>query len=101
MATTVTTEDSMFVCVDPMGTRLEPKETESAGVVEGRRDNGYFTTHRREVAEELRQRYPHMLVTETARQTGGRAARAVTWTVPEFAWKKAKAKEATDGGEHS
>jgi hypothetical protein len=64
-----------YTIVDPMGTRHDPKVTESAGVVVGRPDNGYFTTHRPEVAQEIQERYPHMLVTPHETSHAGRATR--------------------------
>lgn len=75
-----------FTCVDPMGTRNEPKETESAGVITGG-VAGYFTTHREEVAQELQERYPHMLVTRHETSHGGRATRRI-WTMPELPYKR-------------
>jgi hypothetical protein len=71
-----------FTIVDPMGTRHDPKVTESAGVVVGRPDNGYFTTHREEVAQEIQERYPHMLVTRHETSHAGRPTRTITMTVP-------------------
>lgn len=66
---------TMFTCVDPSGLRHEPKVTESAGVITGAADNGYFTTSRPEVARELQERYPHMLVTEHEKHHNNRATR--------------------------
>lgn len=77
-----------WTIVDPMGTRYEPKVTESAGVIAATDEAGYFTTHRREVAQELQERYPHMLVTEHEAPTGAQRTRTVTWTVPELPWKR-------------
>ena len=77
-----------WTVVDPMGTRHDPKVTESAGVVVGRPDNGYFTTHREEVAKEIQERYPHMLVTRHETSHGGRPTRSVMFVMPELPWKK-------------
>jgi hypothetical protein len=71
-----------YTIVDPSGMRHDPKVTEAAGVVVGRPDNGYFTTHRPEVAQEIQQRYPWMLCTEHETSHAGRATRTVTMTVP-------------------
>lgn len=76
-----------FTCVDPMGTRFEPKETETAGTVVGG-VSGYFTTHKEEVAAELQEKYPHMLVTRHETSHAGKATRAIMWTVPEMPWKR-------------
>ena len=76
-----------WTVVDPMGTRHDPKVTESAGVVVGRPDNGYFTTHREEVAKELAERFPHMLITRHEKSHGNLATRAITFTVPRLPWK--------------
>jgi hypothetical protein len=81
MATTNDTPTT-YTIVDPSGMRHDPKVTESAGVVVGRPDNGYFTTHRPEVAQEIQERYPHMLVTPHETSHAGRATRTVTMTVP-------------------
>lgn len=69
-----------WTCVDPLQ-RYAPKATESAGVIARTDDAGYFTTHNSEVAKELQERYPHMLVTEHEESTGGAALRTVNFTV--------------------
>ena len=70
----VTDTPTRWTIVDPLQ-RYEPKETESAGVIARTDDAGYFTTHRKEVADELKTRYPWMLVTEHEEPTGGRGLR--------------------------
>jgi hypothetical protein len=73
---------TQWTCVDPSGLRHEPKFTETAGVVMGTADNGYFTTSRPEVAAELKEKYPHMLVTKHEAYAGDKARRTVNFTVP-------------------
>ena len=75
-----------WTCVDTSGMRHDPKVTESAGVVVGRPDNGYFTTHREEVAKEIQERYPHMLVTRHETSHGGRRTRSTLITMPRVPW---------------
>lgn len=70
-----------WTIVDPMGTRYDPKETETAGVIARTDEAGYFTTHRPEVAQEIAARYPDMLVTEHEELTGGAALRTVNFTI--------------------
>lgn len=87
MAVTVDTPTT-YTCVDPTGLRHEPKETESAGVIRGRADNGYFTTTRADVAQELQERYPQMLITTHETLHGGKRTRSVMFVMPDLPWKK-------------
>jgi hypothetical protein len=87
-------EESSFTCVDPLRPN-DPIETESAGTIVGASDNGYFSTKRKEVAQELKQRRPWMRVTEHEPLTGGRATRQV-WQIPEMPWKEHRDERPTD-----
>ena len=80
--------NEIFTCVDTSGTRYEPKPTESAGVIEGG-TAGYFTTTRREVVQELEERYPAILVTRHEKAMGGKASRKL-WVMPALPWKGEK-----------
>jgi hypothetical protein len=73
---------TQYTCVDPTGLRHQPKFTETAGVVMGTADNGYFTTSKPEVAAELQEKYPQMLVTKHEAYAGDKARRTVNFTVP-------------------
>ena len=75
---------TQYTCVDTSGLRHEPKFTETAGVIVGAQDNGYFTTSRPEVAAELQEKYPHMLVTKHEAYAGNKARRTINWTVPDL-----------------
>jgi hypothetical protein len=71
-----------WTCVDySLHDRYTPKETESAGLINRTDDAGYFTTHNPEVAKELKERYPMMLVQEHEEPTGGQALRTVNFTI--------------------
>ena len=74
--------DVTYTCIDTLQPDA-PKVTESAGVITGDAA-GYFTTSRPEVAQELKAKYPHMIVTPHEQQTNGRATRAISWTVPDL-----------------
>jgi hypothetical protein len=73
---------TQWTIVDPSGLRHTPKVTETAGVVRGRPDNGYFTTSRAELAAELKEKYPHMLVTKHEAYAGDKRRRTVNFTMP-------------------
>jgi hypothetical protein len=73
---------TQWTCVDTSGLRHEPKFTETAGVVMGTADNGYFTTSKPEVAAELQEKFPHMLITRHEAYAGNKARRTVNFTMP-------------------
>ena len=73
---------TQYTCVDTSGLRHTPKFTETAGMVKGTDDNGYFTTSNPELAAELEAKYPSMLITKHEAYAGNKARRTVNFTVP-------------------
>lgn len=86
--------DRTYTLIDPLQPHL-PKETESAGVVM-MNESGIATTKRAEVAQELKQRYPHMRVVEHEPQTGGRRTCSTMVVMPALPYETTASRRAKD-----
>lgn len=78
-------EQRTWDCIDPLRP-YDPVETERVGTIEQMDMSGGFQTRKPELAQELKQRYPWMLVTEHEPQTGGQSVMGQSFAFISATW---------------